>query len=94
MLFAEIIRQLDEVQQLLQGQVPAALELDNALYCKIERGDRSAKREQVVKLAELFHVEPEELLVLWLAGQTSKVLTDNKEISDKVLGIVRKELTR
>jgi transcriptional regulator with XRE-family HTH domain len=36
MLFAEKIRQLREEKQLLQRQVSATLEIDNALYCKIE----------------------------------------------------------
>lgn len=92
MLFAEKIRQLREDKQLLQRQVSAALEIDNALYCKIERGDRSAKREQVVKLAELFHVESEELLVLWLADQVTAIIKEDKEMSDKVLNIAKQNI--
>ncbi|MCK9435819.1 MAG: helix-turn-helix domain-containing protein [Synergistaceae bacterium] len=94
MLFAEKIRQLREENQLLQRQVSAALEIDNALYCKIERGDRLAKRGQVVKLAELFNVESEELLVLWLADQVMVMLKDEKEIVDKVLEKAQQELIK
>ncbi|GAP71824.1 helix-turn-helix domain-containing protein [Candidatus Symbiothrix dinenymphae] len=77
MLFSERIRQLREEKQLLQRQISAKLEMDNALYCKIERGDRTAKREHVIKLAHLFATDQEELLKLWLA--------------DKVYGIVGEE---
>jgi transcriptional regulator with XRE-family HTH domain len=66
MLFAEKICQLHEEKQLLQRQISAALEMDNTLYCKIERGDRQAKREQVIKLAQLFEVESDLLLNLGL----------------------------
>ena len=52
MLFAEKIRQLRDEKQLLQRQVSAALEIDNALYCKVERGDRRAKREQISNYCE------------------------------------------
>lgn len=93
-LFAEKIRHLREDRQLLQRQLSAALEIDNALYCKIERGDRSAKREQVVKLAEIFHVDPKELLVLWLADKVTAIIEEDKEMSDEVLDVVRKELKK
>ena len=89
MLFAEKIRQLREEKQLLQRQVSAALEMDNALYCKIERGDRSAKREQVVKLADLFYVDPKELLVLWLADHVTSIMVNEKNIANEVLDIVK-----
>ena len=92
MLFAEKIRQLREEKQLLQRQVSAALEIDNALYCKIERGDRSAKREQVVKLAEIFYVDPKELLVLWLANKVLEVMGDERKLADEVLSAVQKAL--
>lgn len=92
MLFAEKIRQLREEKQLLQRQVSAALEIDNALYCKIERGDRSAKREQVVKLAELFHTTPEDLLSLWLTDQVIAVIANEKELASKVIILVQNNL--
>ena len=60
-MFAEKIRQLREDRQLLQREISAALEIDNALYCKIERGDRIAKREHVIKLAEFLKINQEEL---------------------------------
>lgn len=91
MLFAEKIRQLREEKQLLQRQVSATLEIDNALYCKIERGDRSAKREQVVKLADLFHTDTKELLVLWLADQIVEVIEKEKELANNAIAIVQKE---
>lgn len=92
MLFAEKIRQLREEKQLLQRQVSASLEIDNALYCKIERGDRSAKREQVVKLAELFQCDSKDLLVLWLADKVIEVIESEKELASSILDVVQKHI--
>jgi transcriptional regulator with XRE-family HTH domain len=36
---------------------------------RIERGQRKASREQVVKLAEYFNVDENELLVAWLSDK-------------------------
>ena len=47
MLFANRIRELRENKQMLQRHISAALDIDNAMYYKIERGDRQAKREQI-----------------------------------------------
>ncbi|MDD4437357.1 MAG: helix-turn-helix transcriptional regulator [Tissierellia bacterium] len=94
MLFAEKIRQLREEKQLLQRQVSAALEMDNALYCKIERGDRIAKREQVVKLAKLFEVDSDTLLSLWLADKLFAVISDENELAGEAINIVLEQIKR
>jgi transcriptional regulator with XRE-family HTH domain len=54
MLFGNKIRQLREEKQILQRQFAAALEIDTPMYSKIERGERRAKREQVIALAKIF----------------------------------------
>ena len=74
MLFVEKIKQLRESQQLPQRQLAAILEIDTATYCKIERGDRKAKREQVVIIANILKISEDELLTLWLDKQIYSVL--------------------
>ena len=44
-------------------------EIDTPMFSKIERGDRRAKREQVIKLAEYLHQDEKEMLTLWLADK-------------------------
>ena len=90
-MFAEKIRQLREEKKLLQRQISAALEIDNALYCKIERGDRIARREQVIKLAELLDAEPEKLLKLWLADKVYDIVGEEEGACD-VLNIVAESI--
>jgi len=94
MLFAEKIRQLREEKHLLQRQVSAALEIDNALYCKIERGDRFAKREQVTKLAQLFEVNSDILLSLWLADKLIVAISDENELAEEAIIIVLEQIKR
>lgn len=69
MLLGNKIREFRDEQKLLQRQLAAALEIDTPMFSKIERGDRRAKREQVVKLAELLHQDENEMLKLWLADK-------------------------
>ena len=94
MLFAEKIRQLREEKQLLQRQISAFLEIDNALYCKIERGDRFAKREQVVRLAELFEANSDMLLSLWLADKILGLVENEVQIADDALNIAKEDINK
>ena len=70
--------------------VSAVLEIDNALYCKIERGDRKAKREQVINLSGIFHADPKELLILWLADKVIEAIKDKNELAEEALCIAQK----
>ena len=47
MLFSERIKELRMQYKLPQRHLAAALDIDTATYCKIEKGERKAKREQV-----------------------------------------------
>jgi transcriptional regulator with XRE-family HTH domain len=94
MLFAERIKQLREEKQFLQRQLAATLEIDTPMYSKIERGDRRAKREQVVILASLLQTDQKELLTLWLADQVIAVITDEKELADKALNIAKQNINK
>lgn len=91
MRFADKIRDLREQNNLLQRQLSAAIEIDNGLYSKIERGERRAKREQVVKLAKILKTDQDELLALWLADQVYSVIKDENNAS-KVLDIVQENI--
>ena len=59
------------------------------LYCKIEKGERRAKCEQVVLIANMLNVDKEELLALWLADQITVPIVNEKIIADKALNIVK-----
>jgi DNA-binding XRE family transcriptional regulator len=52
MMFTEQIGWLREERQIPQRVLVAALEIDTATYCKIEKGGRKVRREQVLIIAE------------------------------------------
>ena len=69
MQFGEKIKQMREEKELLQRQLAASLEIDTPMYSKIERGERKAKRQQVIALAQLLNANEEELLTIWLSDK-------------------------
>ena len=92
MLFANQIKQLREEKNLLQRQLASALEIDTPMYSKIERGDRLAKREQVVIIAKFLSTDENKLLTLWLADKVLEVLEGEKELAGKVLEIATENI--
>ena len=74
--FGNKIRTLREEQNLLLRQVASILEMDTAQLSKIERGERQAKKETVLKIAFILKVSEKELLTLWLADQIYDVVKD------------------
>ncbi len=69
MLFGNKIKQLRDENGVLQRQLAAYLEIDTPMFSKIERGDRRAKRNQVIQMATYFKVDEKEMLTLWLADK-------------------------
>ena len=53
MLLGERIKELRAEHGVLQRQLAALLEIDTPMFSKIERGDRYAKRTQVIQLADI-----------------------------------------
>ena len=78
---------------MLQRQLAAYLEIDTPMFSKIERGDRRAKRTQVILLAKYFHIDEKELLTLWLADKVLDALEGEEELCLDALDIARNELT-
>ena len=92
MNFTERIKQLREERQMPQRQLAAALEIDTATYCKIEKGERRAKGEQVVIIADILQTNKEELLALWLAEQVPASVANEKAVAEKALDIVKENI--
>lgn len=91
MQFGERIRELRESKGLLQRQLAASLEIDTPMFSKIERGERRAKREQVLQLAELLDANVNDLLTLWLADQVYDLVKD-EEMAAQALKVAEEEV--
>ncbi len=93
MLLGKRIKELREEQKLLQRQLAAVLEIDTPMFSKIERGDRRAKREQVITLAQQFKVDERELLTLWLADKILDIVeNENNSLKQEAIDIARRLL--
>jgi transcriptional regulator with XRE-family HTH domain len=88
------IRGLREKQNLLLRQVAAHLEVDTALMSKIERGDRKASKQQVIKIAEFFNANEDELLTLWLADKIESTIVEEPKVAYQAMKIVNKKLKK
>jgi transcriptional regulator with XRE-family HTH domain len=74
----EILRELRESKQLPLRVIAAYLDIDPAIMSRIERGQRKASREQIVKLAEYFNVNEDELIIAWLSDKVVYELADEQ----------------
>ena len=86
-LLGNKLKALREEKHLPQRKLAAALEIDTATYCKIEKGDRRVKREQVNTLAELLSFDKKELLRLWSADKVYEIIADEDDVS-QILKVV------
>ncbi len=85
------IKEIRESKNLLQRQLAASLEIDTPMFSKIERGERRAKREQVLLLAKLLGSDENELLTLWLADQVYDIVKDEENAS-KALEVAERKI--
>jgi len=77
----EKLRHIREEKELPLRKVAALLDIDVAILSKMERGERKITKEVVLKLADIYDYNPNELLVSFLSD---KILY---EIQDEDLGI-------
>ncbi len=76
--FGDVIRRLREEHELPLRKVAAALDIDQAILSKMERGQRTPTREQVIALAKFFGVKEDVLMVPYLSEQIYQVVGEDK----------------
>lgn len=87
----ETIRKLREHNELPLRTVAAFLDIDQAILSKIERGQRKATRNQVVKLAAYFKVKENDLLIAWLSDKLIYEVED-EEVALKALQVAEERV--
>lgn len=92
MLLGNKIKELRDKHEVLQRQLAAYLEIDTPMFSKIERGDRKAKRSQVILLAKYFHTDEKEMLTLWLADKVLDALDGEEKLSIDAIEVAKNEL--
>ena len=76
----------------LQRQLASLLEIDTPMFSKIERGDRRAKRTQVIQIANYFNIDEKELLTLWVADKVLNAVEDEEELKSDAIKLAQSSI--
>ncbi|WP_349932141.1 helix-turn-helix domain-containing protein [Bacteroides faecis] len=76
----------------LQRQLASLLEIDTPMFSKIERGNRRAKRTQVVQIANYFNVDEKELLTLWVADKVLDAVKNEEELKSDAIKVAQSSI--
>ena len=77
--FGDLIKAKREEQEMLQRHLAAQLDIDTAQLSKMERGERTARKEHVTMLIEILKLDKENALSLWLADQVYTLVADEEQ---------------
>lgn len=80
--FGDYIRELREEKNLPLRKVAAFLDIDTSVLSKIERGERQATKENVIKIAEFFSLDEVQLLNDYFGENIAKLVYQENNISD------------
>lgn len=85
----EKLRQIRESKHLPLRKIAAMLDIDVAILSKMERGERRLTKETILKLAEIYQYNSDELLILFLC---EKIMSDiqGEELGEKALLVAKK----
>jgi len=87
----EILRENREKKGLLLRQVAAKLDVDTAILSKIERSERKATKEQIIKLADILDLKKEDLIVQYLSEKILYEIRD-EELGTKALKVAEQRM--
>jgi predicted nucleotidyltransferase/DNA-binding XRE family transcriptional regulator len=85
------IKKLRQENKLQLRTVSAQLGIDQAILSKIERGQRKATREQVIKLARYFRVKDSDFLIAWLSDKLIDEVA-NEPVALKALQVAEEKV--
>ena len=89
--FGDIIRAEREKRNLYLRQVAAAMEIDQALISKFEKGNRKPTKEQVEKFAAYFQIDKATLITVWLSDRILFTIQD-EEFAENALKVAEKRI--
>jgi len=91
--FGNLIRAKREENEMILRHLAAQLDIDIAYLSKMERGERRAKREQVLQLIKIFKLDHDSTMALWLADQVFELVANDKQAME-ALKLAHNELSQ
>lgn len=80
--FGDIIKVEREKKGLLLRHVAYALDIDQAIISKFERGERNPSKKQVEKFAEFYGLEKNLLVTSWLSDKIANTVLFEDNIEE------------
>jgi transcriptional regulator with XRE-family HTH domain len=90
--FGDIIKTERESKNLLLRQVASALDIDQAIISKFERGERRPTKEQVEKFAQFYDLDKNKLITSWLSDQIANTILYEENIGEVLKAAEEKAL--
>ena len=90
-LFGEILKLKREEQNLLLREVSALTSIDQSIISKFEKGERKPSREQVLKLAEIYNLPQDELIISWQSDKVAYHLIEESD-AEEILRVAESKL--
>jgi HTH-type transcriptional regulator, competence development regulator len=87
----EKLRQIREENNLPLRKAATLIDIDVAILSKMERGERKLTKEIVLKLAEIYNYNSDELLVLFLSDRIMYEI-QNEALGEKALKVAEKRV--
>lgn len=87
----ERLRQLREESELPLRKISAMIDIDVAILSKMERGERRLTKEVVLKLADIYKCNADDLLVLFLSDKIMYEIQD-EDLGEKALKVAEKRV--
>lgn len=87
----EKLREIRESKELPLRKVSALLDIDVAILSKMERGERKLTKDIVLKLADIYGHDPDELLVLFLSDKIMYEIQD-EDLGEKALKVAEERV--
>jgi transcriptional regulator with XRE-family HTH domain len=91
MTTGELIREKREMKGFLLREVSTQIGIDTAILSKIERGERKATKEQIIKLADILEIDKSLILTQYLS---EKILYEiqNEDFGMEALKVAEKTI--
>ena len=87
----QIIRTKRETLGLLLRQVSAYADIDQAILSKIERNERKPTKDLILKIAEILHLDKQELLIQFMSDKIAYEIAD-EDCASRVLKVAEEKI--
>lgn len=89
--FAEIIRTARSDKKLILRQVAALTDIDQSIINKFELGERKPSKKQVIKLANCYQLDENELIIAWKSDLVCYSLKD-EELASEIIKVAEQKI--